>query len=244
MNNTDSHPRVLSLSSPSSSIPATPAAHSRRESIDSAHDAHHFVALAQQQQHENDAKTHHKVNLSIKKMWDGVKKHASEHHRSVNAAYMASYGYRPHHPNHPSSTSTHAPLKSNPLLTLLTTPPPPVIHINLSVPEAKSSIPAILSSTAPPSTSSPNSGSQNYTQRPAAVALGGGFSDAMFEEIKASCGEEKILWLRMDNTRKTDMPDLSEREAFGRATAARLKTCLHGLGAGKEGAKTEGLFWF
>ncbi|RAR14343.1 hypothetical protein DDE83_002293 [Stemphylium lycopersici] len=115
-----------------------------------------------------------------------------------------------------------------------------VIHINLSVPEAKSSIPAILSSTAPPSTSSPNSGSQNYTQRPAAVALGGGFSDAMFEEIKASCGEEKILWLRMDNTRKTDMPDLSEREAFGRATAARLKTCLHGLGAGKEGAKTEG----
>lgn len=95
MNNSDCHPRVLSLTSasatPSSSIPATPAAHSRRTSHESAHDAHHFVALQQQQQ-ENEAKTQHKLNLSIKKMWEGVKKHASEHHRSVNAAYMASYG--------------------------------------------------------------------------------------------------------------------------------------------------------
>ncbi|USP75771.1 hypothetical protein yc1106_03045 [Curvularia clavata] len=91
MNNSDCHPRVLSLSStPSSSIPATPAAHSRRASHESAHDAHHFVALQQQQ--ENEAKAQHKLNLSIKKMWEGVKKHASEHHRSVNAAYMASYG--------------------------------------------------------------------------------------------------------------------------------------------------------
>ncbi|EUC38049.1 hypothetical protein COCVIDRAFT_40131 [Bipolaris victoriae FI3] len=77
-------------STPSSSIPATPAAHSRRASCDSAHDAHHFVAL--QQQRENEEKTQHKINTSIKKMWEGVKRHASEHHRSVNAAYMASYG--------------------------------------------------------------------------------------------------------------------------------------------------------
>jgi hypothetical protein len=25
-------------------------------------------------------------------MWEGVKRHAVEHHKSVNAAYMASYG--------------------------------------------------------------------------------------------------------------------------------------------------------
>jgi hypothetical protein len=87
MNNFDSHPRVLSLSAastPSSSIPTTPFSQSRRQSHESAHDAHHFV--------NQEAKTQHKLNLSIKKMWEGVKRHAVEHHKSVNAAYMASYG--------------------------------------------------------------------------------------------------------------------------------------------------------
>jgi hypothetical protein len=86
MNNFDSHPRILSLSSAStpSSIPTTPSSQSRRQSHESAHDAHHFV--------NQEEKTQHKLNLSIKKMWEGVKKHAIEHHKSVNAAYMASYG--------------------------------------------------------------------------------------------------------------------------------------------------------
>jgi hypothetical protein len=87
MNNFDSHPRILSLSSastPSSSIPTTPFSQSRRQSHESAHDAHNFV--------NQEEKTQHKLNLSIKKMWEGVKKHAVEHHKSVNAAYMASYG--------------------------------------------------------------------------------------------------------------------------------------------------------
>ena len=87
MNNFDCHPRVLSLSSastPSSSIPTTPFLQSRRQSHESAHDAHHFV--------NQEEKTQHKLNLSIKKMWEGVKRHAVEHHKSVNAAYMASYG--------------------------------------------------------------------------------------------------------------------------------------------------------
>ncbi|EOA89413.1 uncharacterized protein SETTUDRAFT_61006, partial [Exserohilum turcica Et28A] len=100
MNNTDAHPRILSLTSDSTSTSAstsplaTPAAHSRRASYDSAHDAHHFVALQQQLERENEAKTQHqhKLNVSLRKMWDGVKRHAAEHHRSVNAAYMASYG--------------------------------------------------------------------------------------------------------------------------------------------------------
>ncbi|KAL7771655.1 hypothetical protein CFE70_001603 [Pyrenophora teres f. teres 0-1] len=68
-----------------------PLATSRRASHDSAHDAHHFVNLdKEQREHE------HKLNASLKKMWAGVKRHAVEHHRSVNAAYMASYGCGAH----------------------------------------------------------------------------------------------------------------------------------------------------
>jgi hypothetical protein len=39
-----------------------------------------------------EEKTHHSLNASIKKMWKEIKHHASEHHKSVNAAYAASYG--------------------------------------------------------------------------------------------------------------------------------------------------------
>ncbi|KAH7386935.1 hypothetical protein DE146DRAFT_759344 [Phaeosphaeria sp. MPI-PUGE-AT-0046c] len=89
MNTTDSHPRILSLSSPQSSMAPTPAAttpleQSRRPSHESAHDAHHFVA--------SQEKTHRTLNGSIKKMWKDIKNHAVEHHRSVNAAYQAQYG--------------------------------------------------------------------------------------------------------------------------------------------------------
>jgi hypothetical protein len=92
MNNLDSHPRVLSLSSatsPRSTNASTPAANtpltqSRRQSRESAHDAHHFVA--------SQEKTHKTLNGSIKKMWKDIKQHAVEHHRSVNAAYRAQYG--------------------------------------------------------------------------------------------------------------------------------------------------------
>ncbi|KAF2847243.1 hypothetical protein T440DRAFT_492047 [Plenodomus tracheiphilus IPT5] len=84
----DSHPRVLSLSSPSasadSSITSTPLEQSRRPSHESAHDAHHFVS--------QEEKTHNTLNQSIKKMWKEIKHHAIEHHRSVNAAYQAQYG--------------------------------------------------------------------------------------------------------------------------------------------------------
>jgi hypothetical protein len=92
MSITDCHPRILSLSaasSPSSTNASTPAAgtpttQSRRPSHESAHDAHHFVAAQE--------KTHKTLNGSIKKMWREIKHHAAEHHRSVNAAYHASYG--------------------------------------------------------------------------------------------------------------------------------------------------------
>ncbi|OAL02486.1 hypothetical protein IQ06DRAFT_375285 [Phaeosphaeriaceae sp. SRC1lsM3a] len=94
MNTTDSHPRILSLSSPHSSTASTPSSttpaantpltQSGRPSHESAHDAHHFVA--------SQEKTHKTLNGSIKKMWKQVKQHAVEHHRSVNAAYQAQYG--------------------------------------------------------------------------------------------------------------------------------------------------------
>ncbi|KAF2128454.1 hypothetical protein P153DRAFT_293138 [Dothidotthia symphoricarpi CBS 119687] len=82
MSNLDCHPRVLSLSAGSSGD-STPFSQSRRESHESAHDAHHFVHLE---------KTDSKLNQSLKKMWKDIKNHAAEHHRSVNAAYQATHG--------------------------------------------------------------------------------------------------------------------------------------------------------
>jgi hypothetical protein len=88
MNNMDSHPRVLSLSSSSTTPRATPSTtpfdQSRRASHESAYDAHHFV--------NQEEKTQHKLNASIKKMWKDIKQHAAEHHKSVNMAYAVSYG--------------------------------------------------------------------------------------------------------------------------------------------------------
>ena len=86
MNNTDSHPRVLSLSSastPLTSTANTPMTQSRRQSVE----GENF--------HQED-KTSKTLNGSIKKMWKEIKQHAIEHHRSVNMAYQASYGAGTH----------------------------------------------------------------------------------------------------------------------------------------------------
>ncbi|KAF1362014.1 hypothetical protein EJ07DRAFT_109032 [Lizonia empirigonia] len=86
MNNTDFHPRILSLStgsSASTSAAATPTTQSRRASHDSQHEAYHFANLG---------KTDKTLNSSIKKLWKGIKHAAVEHHRSVNAAYEATHG--------------------------------------------------------------------------------------------------------------------------------------------------------
>lgn len=88
MNTMESHSRIVSLSTPSqsadSSITSTPLSQSRRPSHESAHDAHHFI--------DQEDRTHKTLNESIKKMWKEIKQHAAEHHRSVNAAYVAQYG--------------------------------------------------------------------------------------------------------------------------------------------------------
>ncbi|KAF1850926.1 uncharacterized protein K460DRAFT_361681 [Cucurbitaria berberidis CBS 394.84] len=85
MSITDYHPRILSLASGGSSIISTPTHQSRRESHESAYDAHHFTSQQQ-------LKTENTLNQSIKKMWKEIKHAAAEHHKSVNAAYQASYG--------------------------------------------------------------------------------------------------------------------------------------------------------
>jgi hypothetical protein len=77
------HPRILSLSA-ESSLASTPLNQSRRASVESQHQAHHFV--------NHDDHTTRSLNQSIKKMWKEIKHAAAEHHRSVNAAYEASYG--------------------------------------------------------------------------------------------------------------------------------------------------------
>ncbi|KAJ4989435.1 hypothetical protein SVAN01_05160 [Stagonosporopsis vannaccii] len=89
MNNMDSHPRVLSLSSSTHSPSTVPTpTHSYgttpRASTDSQHAAHHFVNLG--------GKTERSLNSSIRKLWREVKEVAREHHRSVNAAYEATHG--------------------------------------------------------------------------------------------------------------------------------------------------------
>lgn len=96
MNNMDSHPRILSLSSSSSSthtpctVPtASPSGTQSygttpRLSTDSQHAAHHFVNL--------NHKAEGRLNSSIRKLWREVKEVAREHHRSVNAAYEATHG--------------------------------------------------------------------------------------------------------------------------------------------------------
>ena len=99
-----------------------------------------------------------------------------------------------------------------------------VLHTFLSLEEAKTNIPPILSSSSP--------------DRPVAVVLGGGFDDAMFAEIKEACdaaqGEKEVAWLRTDITGKVEMPDMNDTEAYGKAMGARLKRGLKELGAGRE----------
>jgi hypothetical protein len=89
--NTEYHPRILRLSSgyntpttsTSSSVAPTPTQQSRRPSHSSTHKNDFATA---------DDKTHKTLNGSIKKMWNDIKQHAADHHRSVNVAYAASYG--------------------------------------------------------------------------------------------------------------------------------------------------------
>lgn len=92
MNNLDSHPRLLSLSastpststsSPPRSIISTASTPIPRPSTDSQHAAHHFVGTGRAER---------SFRVEMRRLWEGVKEGAREHHRSVNAAYEATHG--------------------------------------------------------------------------------------------------------------------------------------------------------
>jgi hypothetical protein len=110
-------------------------------------------------------------------------------------------------------------------------------------------LPYVLSnpSAAPPSSSS-NLGSKNYGTRPFAIAVGGGFNDQAFQEIKNACKdvEQGIVWVRADTSKWSSMPSLSDHDAFGAAMAKRVKSKLNELGleSGEERQRKEGVWLF
>ncbi|OAL51248.1 hypothetical protein IQ07DRAFT_586785 [Pyrenochaeta sp. DS3sAY3a] len=118
-----------------------------------------------------------------------------------------------------------------------------VIHIVLTPEQGISDIPPLLSGQKL-STTPINLGSQNYAQKPVAVALGGGFSDDQFQQIRDACKDSPAIWMRTDMTRFAEMPDLGDVEAYGAAVAERAKSRMGELGVGREGGKVEGEFYF
>jgi hypothetical protein len=126
-----------------------------------------------------------------------------------------------------------------------------VIHICLTPSSGAQDLPHILSTPprTPPSSSS-NLGSQNYASRPFAIAVGGGFDDAAFAEIRGACKdvEKGVVWVRADTRKWSSMPSLSDHEGFGAAMAARVKKSLMELGIGKsdgeEAKRMDGVYLF
>ena len=118
------------------------------------------------------------------------------------------------------------------------------IHIILSVPAAVSEVPILLSSKTPSNTSE-NLGSQNYAQRPLAIAIGGGFNDEMFNQIKDACKDvPSAVWARTDISKMGKPPGAGEEESYGAIVAERVKSCLGQLRVGKEEGTSEGVYFF
>ncbi|KAH8787770.1 hypothetical protein BGZ57DRAFT_879854 [Hyaloscypha finlandica] len=70
-----------------------------------------------------------------------------------------------------------------------------IIHVVLSAEAGAAEIPLFLEGKSLPSSN--NVGSQNYSQKPAAVVTGGGNDDARFELMKDACeGMGIVSWLR------------------------------------------------
>jgi hypothetical protein len=122
-----------------------------------------------------------------------------------------------------------------------------VIHIILNEEQAFTDLPLLLAD--PPQTppnSSDNHGSQNYGGKVLAIGAGGGFSDEQFQQVKDSVkGVEKgVVWVRADVSKISEMPPLSDNEAYGVETGIRVKRKLGELGVGKEDGTKEGVYYF
>lgn len=132
--------------------------------------------------------------------------------------------------------------------TLKLTSPFTVIHIILSVQQAITDLPLLLSSPSQiPPDNSDNYGSQVYGARPRAVVIGGGFTDEMVQEMKSACkdAEGGIVWVKGNPISVKAMPPLSDRQAYGAATASLVKKKLDELNVGREGGeKKEGVHFY
>lgn len=124
-------------------------------------------------------------------------------------------------------------------LTFMLTLPDLVIHF-VPTPEAGvAQIPAIFhGEQSPPSDS--QVGSKDYSEKPVAVFLGGGYTDADAEVMmKAAEGIHPVPWLRPDLSKPA--PPLGPE--YGKAMVARIKELMCELA--KEGKmKEEKVFWY
>lgn len=100
-------------------------------------------------------------------------------------------------------------------------------------------IPAILRGEHPPSSDS-ELGTRDYSKKPVAVILGGGYDDAGTEVMmKASAGIHPVPWLRPDLSKPA--PPLGPE--YGKALVGRIKELLPQLE--KEGKMSEEkVFWY
>ncbi|KAF1837898.1 hypothetical protein BDW02DRAFT_565625 [Decorospora gaudefroyi] len=67
----------------------------------------------------------------------------------------------------------------------------------------------------------------------------------MFAQMENACKDvSSVSWLRADLSRRGEMPDYGDLEAFGRETAKRVKARLLELKVGREGGVESGVFWY
>lgn len=114
-----------------------------------------------------------------------------------------------------------------------------VIHFVMTPESGKEQIPAIFRGETPPSSDS-ELGSKDYSQKPVAVILGGGYDDAGAEVMmEASRGIHPVPWLRPD----LSIPAPPLGPEYGKAMVARVKEKLAAME--KEGTmKEEKVVWY
>ena len=104
-----------------------------------------------------------------------------------------------------------------------------VIHVILSVEAGVAEIPRILRGEALAPGGGQQIGTQNYSRgREAAVVLGGGYNDAMFDELRNAANKDsQVPWLRLDRDKpgpRPGEPGYQERVVEGvQACLKRLK---------------------
>jgi len=103
----------------------------------------------------------------------------------------------------------------------------------VSLEDGRTNIPLILSRRKPSSQQS-NLGSQDFSQVPRAVLLGGGYDDAAIEELRKTAmetpGRRKVPWLKADQ-QKTAAGSQPGTKEYVESIATRIKEALRLLEA-------------